>query len=86
MKGVEPVLTRDIAGGGSFLSTCAQEVHLGMSGESFSEVVLVWPDGHIDSWRNVTAGYYIAIQGGRLFRVSQTTDDEPDLFGISPSS
>ena len=84
--GVQPVLTKDIGGGGSFLSTCAQELHLGLSDQSsFTEIRLLWPDGHVDSWRDVTSGYYVAIQGGQLYRISHSANDESNLFGINSS-
>ncbi|MDB5345594.1 MAG: hypothetical protein JWP89_3971 [Schlesneria sp.] len=69
--GVIPqVLARDIAGGGSFLSTCAQELHCGLGDKkSIAEIQLLWPDGQVDRWSNVQAGYYVAIEGGQLFRI-----------------
>lgn len=87
VTGVAPVLTKDIAGGGSFLSTCAQELHLGLNDQSsFAEIQLIWPDGHIDVWRDVSHGYYVAIQGGRLFRISRSPQDASNVPGIIPSS
>ena len=85
-KGVNPVLTRDISGGGSFLSTCAQEMHLGLGDQSsFAEIQLLWPDGRTDSWRDVTAGSYVAIEGGRLFRIGSSLLETSDLSGMARS-
>lgn len=68
--GVTPVLMRSLAGGGSFQSTSAQEIHLGLADtEQFEQLEIAWPDGHIDRWPNVTAGYYVAVQAAGLFRV-----------------
>ena len=72
--GVTPVLMRDVAGGGSFQSASALELHLGLAGRrAFDELEFTWPDGHIDRWSNVTAGYHVAIEGRGLFRVAVTT-------------
>lgn len=72
-RGIAPVLMRDIAGGGSFLSTCAQEFHLGLGDQSrFTEIQLLWPDGQTDNWRDVVAGYYVAIEGRGLFRMEHS--------------
>ena len=73
--GVSPALVRDLAGGGSFLSTSAEEIHLGL-GESqrFEQLEVTWPDGHIDFWPNVAAGYYVAIKGKGLIRIEQNAN------------
>ena len=69
--GVAPILKRDLAGGGSFLSTSAEEIHLGLSDRTeFEQLEITWPDGQIDRWPHVTAGYYVAIQGQSLVRVT----------------
>lgn len=68
--GVSPVLMRDLAGGGSFLSTSAEEIHLGLGDRTeFDELEIRWPDGEIDHHSRVTAGQYIAIQAGALIRL-----------------
>ena len=69
--GVTPILKRDLAGGGSFLSTSAEEIHLGLNDlAEFEQLEITWADGQIDSWPHVTAGYYVAIQGKSLVRVT----------------
>lgn len=69
--GVVPVLLRDMVGGGSFQSASAQEFHLPLvEGKAFKELQVSWPDGHFDRWQNVTAGYYVAVEGRGLFRVA----------------
>jgi hypothetical protein len=68
---VSPVLMRDVAGGGSFQSASALELHLGLAGRnSFEELQFTWTDGQIDRWPNVKAGYYIAIEGRGIFKIN----------------
>ncbi len=70
-RGVTPVLMRDVAGGGSFQSASALELHLGLAGHTaFDELEFTWPDGHVDRWSHVTAGYYVAIEGRGIHRVT----------------
>ena len=72
-KGITPVLMRDIVGGGSFQSASALELHLGLAGRTaFDELEFTWPDGHIDRWSNVTAGYFVAIEGRGIYRIAVT--------------
>ena len=69
-KGVTPVLMQHLAGGGSFQSASALELHLGLSQrESFELIELTWPDGHVEECPNVSPGYYVARQGRGLIRV-----------------
>jgi enediyne biosynthesis protein E4 len=71
--GVAPVLLRDVAGGGSFQSASALELHFGLHNKTqFDELQFVWPDGHIDRWTNVIAGYYVAIEGRGIYPVLST--------------
>ena len=68
--GVTPVLLRDVAGGSSFQSASAQELHLGLGDQpEFAELELRWPGGQVDVWPNVAAGYYLAIEGQGLVPV-----------------
>ncbi|MDB5391489.1 MAG: putative system TPR-repeat lipoprotein [Planctomycetaceae bacterium] len=68
--GVSPVLMRVIAGGGGFQSASAQEIHLPL-GEmrAFEELVIDWPDGKQDRWKNVLPGFFVAIEGQGLYRI-----------------
>lgn len=69
--GVKPVLMRELAGGGSFQSASALELHFGLADASlFSLLECTWPDGQIEHWPNVKPGYYVAVQGRGLVRVS----------------
>ncbi|MBS0202572.1 MAG: CRTAC1 family protein [Planctomycetes bacterium] len=69
--GVTPILFRDLAGGGSFQSASALEMHFGLAdAQEFSRLECNWPDGQIEHWPNVKPGYYVAIQGRGLVRVS----------------
>lgn len=69
-KNVNPTLIRDVAGGGSFQSASALELHLGLAGrKAFDELEFTWPDGQTDRWFSVAAGYYVAIQGRGIIRM-----------------
>lgn len=69
--GIAPVSMQELAGGGSFQSASALELHLGLSQrESFEMLELTWPDGHIDRCPDVTEGYYVARQGRGLIRIN----------------
>lgn len=69
--GVAPILFREVAGGGSYQSTSALELHLGLGDRSqFDELKCTWPDQQVETWPTVTAGHYIAVQGRGLIRVS----------------
>lgn len=69
-KGVTPVLMRDIAGGGSFQSASALEMHFGLGEmKQLDQVECTWPDGEIEQWMNVKPGCYVAVQGRGLVRL-----------------
>lgn len=71
-KTLEPLLMRDLAGGGSYQSASALELHLGLANRTeFDELQFTWPDGHVDQWGKVTPGYYVAIEGRGLYQVHQ---------------
>lgn len=70
-NGVEPPFLATVVGGGSFQSASALELHLGMAGRpTFQELELTWPDGSIDRWKDIEAGYYVAIEGRGLHKIS----------------
>lgn len=68
--GVQPILYREIAGGGSYQSASALEIHLGL-GESakFEQLECTWPDGQIERWSDVAPGYYVAVQQRGLLKI-----------------
>ncbi|MEI8383431.1 MAG: FG-GAP-like repeat-containing protein [Planctomycetota bacterium] len=69
--GILPIYQKQLAGGGSFQSASAQEIHLPLAGESsFQSLTMTWPDGKSEQWKEVVAGYYVAIQGRGLIRVN----------------
>ncbi len=69
--GVEPALFATVVGGGSFQSASALELHLGMAGRStFQQLELTWPDGNIDRWKDIAPGYYVAIEGRGMYKIS----------------
>ena len=76
--GVSPVLVRDVAGGGSFQSASALELHFGLGDLThFDQMECTWPDGEVERWRNVTPGYHIAIQGRGLVTINGPTPAQP---------
>jgi hypothetical protein len=74
-QGVSPVMMRDVAGGGSFQSASALELHLGLAGrDTIDELQLTWADGQIDRWPDVKEGYYIAIERRGIYKINS---DQP---------
>lgn len=70
-EGILPIYQKQLAGGGSFQSASAQELHLPLAGKStFPALTMTWPDGSSEQWKEVVAGYYVAIQGRGLIRVN----------------
>jgi hypothetical protein len=68
--GVVPPLFRELAGGGSFQSASALELHFGLGELSqFDQLECTWADGQTESWTDVKAGYYLAVQGRGLTRI-----------------
>lgn len=75
--GVSPILMRDVAGGGSFQSASALELHFGLGDlRQFDQLDCTWPDGQVEQWSNVKPGYYVAIQGRGLVPISPPTSAE----------
>jgi hypothetical protein len=71
--GVTPVLVRDVAGGGSFQSASALELHFGLGDlKQFDRLECTWPDGELEHWQSVSPGYYIAVQGRGLVRIGES--------------
>ena len=74
-RGVSPVLMREVAGGGSFQTASALELHFGMNDlAEFDQLDCTWPDGQEEQWRHVGPGYYVAIQGRGLVRMNLPSD------------
>ncbi|MFO1040567.1 MAG: FG-GAP-like repeat-containing protein [Planctomycetaceae bacterium] len=70
-NGISPMYQKQLAGGGSFQSASALEIHMPLAEESsFQILTMTWPDGTTEEWENVAAGYYVAIQGRGLIRVN----------------
>jgi hypothetical protein len=68
--GVSPVQSQELAGGGSFQSASALEIHLGLGDrQQFDQLECRWADDQVEVWPNVAPGYYIAVQGRRLVRI-----------------
>ena len=71
---INPPLFRDLAGGGSFQSASAQEIHLPLAdARKFKELVCTWADGEKETWNDVGPGYYVAIQGQGLIRLGSVS-------------
>ncbi|HSG71795.1 MAG TPA: CRTAC1 family protein, partial [Planctomycetaceae bacterium] len=67
--GSVPLVTRELSGGGSFQSAHAPELHLGLGNRDSAEIHITWPSGIVDTHKNVETGDWIAIEGGRLWRI-----------------
>ncbi len=68
--GVTPPQFQELAGGGSFQSASALEIHLGLADhQQFDQLECRWADGEVELWPNVAPGYYIAVQGRGLVRI-----------------
>jgi len=63
------LLTREIAGGGSYHAASEQVVHLGLaSHELVDELTLNWPSGLVSRFKNVAPGRYLVRESeGRLW-------------------
>ena len=62
------ILVRELAGGGSFQSASAPEIHVGTGKDSESTVRIHWPSELVEEHANLRAGSWIAIEGGPLRR------------------
>lgn len=62
----ERTLVRELAGGGSFQSASAPEVHVGIGESRAATVRILWPSGTVDTHADVPPGTWIAIEGGAL--------------------
>ena len=70
--GVTPVFYREVAGGGSYQSASALELHFGLGDKTqFDELKCTWPDQQVEVWPAVKPGHYIAIQGRGLIRINE---------------
>jgi len=59
----ERELYREMAGGGSFQSASALEIHAGVGAEDAVTVQIRWPSGAEDRYEQVRPGRYLAIEG-----------------------
>lgn len=74
--GVSPVQFQELAGGGSFQSASALEIHLGLGDlKQFDQLECRWANGEVEAWPNVAPGYYIAVQGRGLVKISSGRAD-----------
>jgi len=60
------VLTRYLAGGGSYLSSSDHRIHLGLGKEDHAErIEIQWPSGTVDVLKNVAAGKFYQVREGQ---------------------
>ena len=64
LLGADPPLVRELAGGGSFQSASAAEIHLGLGDKATAGIRIEWPSGQIDSHQNLDPGQWLAVEGG----------------------
>ena len=67
----EPLIVRELSGGGSFQSAHANEIYLGIGDQKSVTIRIVWPSGTIDTHENISPGDWTAIEGGRTLRFSR---------------
>lgn len=63
VTGVEPVLWRQLVGGGSYQSADACELHLGGLEDRGYDLEVQWPDGHVDVLSQVRPGTWVVREG-----------------------
>lgn len=62
-----PRVFRELVGGGSFQSSSAKEIHLGLGAASRATLRVTWPSGTVQTLEDVSAGSWILIEGGKRF-------------------
>jgi len=57
----------EVRSGGSYLSQSDLRLRFGLGGASVADVVVRWPDGHVDMLKGVAAGAITSVQyGGKV--------------------
>lgn len=64
--GADPPIVQELAGGGSFQSASAAEVHIGLGSEAAAKLRIRWPSGKVDTHGPLEGGSWAAIEGGRV--------------------
>ena len=59
---------RQCTAAGSYLSSSDARVHFGLGGSRIESVLVRWPDGKTDTWKDVPAGRYLTLTPGRAPR------------------
>lgn len=59
----ERLIVRELSGGGSFQSSLAPEIHLGLGTELVIDVEVTWPSGQQQTFNRISAGYWQIIEG-----------------------
>lgn len=65
--------TRELFGGGSFQSASTLEVHAGLGEETMIPVEIRWPSGHVQTFENVSAGYWAVVENQGLYPLTFNT-------------
>ncbi len=62
-----PVVVRELIGGGSFQSASAAELHLGLGKNQSASIRVTWPSGLVEVLPDLRAGRWVLIEGKRRF-------------------
>jgi hypothetical protein len=76
VAGIDGPPIRQIIGGGSFQSASDRTIHIGMGKSStIPEITIHWPDGTLETHRDLQSGNFVVIQGRRPMKVTTLEDD-----------
>ncbi|MFM8479419.1 MAG: CRTAC1 family protein, partial [Planctomycetaceae bacterium] len=67
--GIEPMLWRQLAGGGSYQAAEAAELHVGGLEERAYRLRVEWPDGNPEEFSDVRPGQWLIRQGDGIWAV-----------------
>jgi len=67
--GIEPMLWRQLAGGGSYQAAEAAELHVGGLEERAYRLRVEWPDGNTEEFSDVRPGQWLIRQGDGIWAV-----------------
>jgi hypothetical protein len=67
----EPVIMRELFGGGSFQAALAPEIHLGLGAKRTANVTIHWPSGAVDGPVRLEAGRWLVIEDSRTHRLDK---------------
>ena len=65
----ERVQMKQVRGGGSYLSACQREVHVGLAGARVATVQVRWPAGGEETYRDLPPGRWTLVEGRGIWRM-----------------